>query len=149
MSTKDLVLVIEKPGFEVKLHKSLLEVDLKKGTRKKLENALESNPSLRGSLGFLFQNVIPLDVPLKDIESVELDKKQHVKLAIAHRRDITIPLEAKESKKLINKLNKLIPIAKQEERERLLRSLETKKELTRERVESKKAMGQILARERE
>ena len=149
MSTKDLVLVIEKPSFEVKLHRSLLEVDLKKGTRKKLEDALESNPSLRGSLGFLFQNVIPLDVPLKDIESVELDKKQHVKLAIAHRRDITIPLEAKESKKLINKLNKLIPIAKQEERERLLRSLETKKELTRERVESKKAMGQILARERE
>jgi len=149
MSSEELVLTIEKPGFKVKLHKSLLEVDLKRGVRKELEDALESNPTLRESLGLLFQSVIPLDVPLKDIESVGLDNKKRVKIAIPHRRDITIPLTPNESRRLIEKLNELIPVAKQKERERLLASLEAKKELLRERITSKKAMGEILARERE
>ena len=120
MATKDLVMLIDKPHFTVKLHQSLLEVDLKEGVKKKLEDFVEATPTLRGSLGFLFQNVIPLDVPLKDIESVELDKKGRVKIVIPNRRDITIPLEPDESKKLIDKLNDLIPIEKQRERERML-----------------------------
>jgi len=150
MSTEDLVLVIDKPSFEVKLHESLLEVDLKKGAKKKLEDALESTSSLRGSLGFIFQNVVPLDIPLKDIESVELDEKKQVKIKIPHRKDITIPLEPSESRKLISKLKELIPLAKQREMERLLASREAKKELAREGMESKKAMDErILGRERE
>jgi len=149
MSSEELVLTIDKPGFKVKLHKSLLEVDLKLGVRKELEDALESNPTLRGSLGLLFQSIIPLDVPLKDIESVDLDNKKQVRIAIPHRRDITIPLKPNESRRLIEKLNELIPKAKQKETERLLASLEAKKELLRERMASKKAMGEVLARERE
>jgi hypothetical protein len=150
MSTEDLVLVIDKPSFEVKLHESLLEVDLKKGAKKKLEEALESSPSLRGSLGFIFQSVVPLDIPLKDIESVELDEKKQVKIRTPHRRDITIPLEASESKKLVSKLKELIPAAKQREMERLLASKEAKKQLAYERMESKRAMDErILGRERE
>jgi len=150
MSTEDLVLVIDKPSFEVKLHESLLEVDLKKGARKKLEDALESSPSLRGSLGFIFQSVVPLDIPLKDIESVELDEKKQVKIRTHHRRDITIPLEASESMRLISKLEELIPLAKQREMERILASKEAKKELAREGMESKRAMTErIQGRERE
>jgi hypothetical protein len=150
MSTEDLVLVIDKPSFEVKLHESLLEVDLKKGARKKLEDALESSPSLRGSLGFIFQSVVPLDIPLKDIESVELDEKKQVKIRTHHQRDITIPLEASESKRLISKLEELIPLAKQREMERILASKEAKKELAREGMESKRAMTErIQGRERE
>jgi hypothetical protein len=120
MATKDLVMLIDKPHFTVKLHQSLLEVDLKEGVKKKLEDFVEATPTLRGSLGFLFQNVIPLDVPLKDIESVELDEKGQVKIIIPNRRDITIPLETDESEKLMDKLNELIPIEKQRERERML-----------------------------
>jgi len=150
MSTEDLVLVIDKPSFEVKLHESLLEVDLKKSARKKLEDALESSPSLRGSLGFIFQSVVPLDIPLKDIESVELDEKKQVKIRTHHRRDITIPLEASESMRLISKLEELIPLAKQREMERILASKEAKKELAREGMESKRAMTErIQGRERE
>jgi hypothetical protein len=34
----------EKPRFAVKLHSDTLEVDLKEGFKKQLEDALESNP---------------------------------------------------------------------------------------------------------
>lgn len=150
MSDEDLVLVIDKASFVVKLHESLLEVDLKKGARKKLEDVLESSPSLRGSLGFIFQNVVPLDVPLKDIESVELDEKKQVKVKIPHRKDITIPLEPSESKELISKLRELIPAAKQREMERLLASKEAKRQLAYEGMESERAMRErIEGKERE
>jgi hypothetical protein len=134
---EDIVMVIDKPHFIVKLHKALLEVDLKEGVRKKLEDVLEANPTLRGSLGFLFQNVVPLDVPLKDIESAELDEKQRVKIIIPHRKNITIPLEKDESEKLVDKLNELVPMEKQREMERVLRSARETKEFAREIDEEK------------
>ena len=120
MTTEDLVMVIDKPHFTVKLHQNLLEVDLKDGAKKKLEDLVEANPILTGSLGFLFQNVVPLDVSLKDIESVEQDEKGQVKITIPHRKDISIPLEPKESKKLISKLDELILEEKKREIERIL-----------------------------
>lgn len=134
MSAEDLVMVIDKPNFKVKLHQSLLEVDLKEGVRKELEDVVEANPILRGSLGFLFQTVIPLDVPLKNIESVELNEKGHVKIVIPNRRDINIPLEPDESKKLIDKLNELIPIEKQREKERMFAASRRASEIDREKA---------------
>lgn len=122
MASKDLVMVIDKPHFTVRLHSSLLEVDLKEGVKKELEDVVEASPILRGSLGILFQSVIPLDVPLRDIELVTLDKKGRVKIIIPHRKDITVPLEPNDSRKLISKLNEFIPIEKQRERERVLAS---------------------------
>ena len=118
MDSEDLVMVFDKPHFIVKLHQTLLEVDLKEGVRKKLEDFVESNPHMRESLGLLFQTVIPLDVQLKNIETVRLDEKGHVKIVIPHRKDITIPLEKDEAEKLIDKLNELIPIEQAKEQER-------------------------------
>jgi hypothetical protein len=120
MAEGDIVMVIEKPHFKVKLHTGVLEVDLKEGIKKELEDVLEARPSLRESLGFLFQTIVPLDVPLKDIESAVVDKKGQVKITIPSRRDITIPLTSKESKRLVDKLNELIPIEKERvERQRV------------------------------
>jgi len=116
---KDVVMVIDKPHFTVKLHKTVLQVDLKKGIRKELEDVLEARPAIRGSLGFLFQTVIPLDVPLKDVNSVNVDEKGQIKIITLLRRDIVIPLERSESRRLAEKLNELIPI----EKERVLRDL--------------------------
>jgi hypothetical protein len=120
VAEEDLVMVIEKPHFKVKLHSTLLEVDLKEGVKKELEDVLEAKPALRESLGFLFQTIIPLDVPLKDIESAVVNKKGQVKIAVPSRRDIIIPLQSKESKRLVDKLNELIPM----EKERAERELE-------------------------
>jgi hypothetical protein len=123
---KKPVLMIDKPHFVVKLHEDMLEVDLKEGTRKALEDMVEAHPVLRESLGVLFQTVIPLDIALSSIESVKVDDKGQLKLVIPLRRDILIPLEHDESEKLAEKLNELIPSAKLRaaERERKLEELE-------------------------
>jgi len=109
---KKLVLKIDRPHFVVSLHEDVLEVDLKEGAKKELEDVLEAHPALRESLGVLFQTVIPLDVALSDIDSAEVDDEGRVKIVIPLRRDIVIPLEFDESKKLTEKLNELIPLAK-------------------------------------
>ena len=132
MATEDIVMVINKPHFTVKLHKTLLEVDLKKGIKKELEDVLEAKPILRESLGFLFQTIIPLDVPLKDIQSVQVDKKGQVKVIIPSRRDIVIPLKLNESKRLVEKMNEWIAV----EKDRAIRDLQ-EAEKTRKAYEPK------------
>jgi len=136
MATKDIVLEIKKPHFTVKLHQSLLEVDLKEGLKKELEDVLESKPILRESLGFLFQFAVPLDVRLKDIKSVTIDKKGRVKIVIPHRKDIIIPLKAVESRRLVDQLNELIPIEKAKEAGREMESAKAKRESALERAEA-------------
>jgi len=140
MGTKDVVMVIRKPHFTVKLHKTLLEVDLKEGLKKKLEDIVEANPILRESFGLLFQTIIPLDLPLRDIDSVKMDKKQQVKITVPHRRDIIIPLTPAESKRLIEKMNELIPI----EKEKVVREL-SEAEKAREILEPKIAEAEAEA----
>jgi hypothetical protein len=120
MTAEDIVMVIDKPHFVVKLHTTLLEVDLKEGIRKELEDVIEAKPILRDSLGLLFQTVIPLDVHLRDIQSVNVDEKGNVKIIISHRKDLHIPLKPNESKRLVEKMNELIPI----EKERAIRDLQ-------------------------
>ncbi len=122
METKDEIMVFRKPHFTVKLHPDLLDVDLNEGLKKELEELIEAKPALRATFGFVFQSVFPLDVRLKDIESATVNKKGQVKIVIPHRKDILIPLEAAESKKLVDQLNTLIPIEKAKEIERLLAS---------------------------
>ena len=131
-----MVMVFDKPHFIVKLYETLLKVDLKEGTRKKLEEFLESNPHLREGLGFLFQTVIPLDVQLKNIETVRLDEKGQVQIVIPHRRDLHIPLEKDEAEKLVDKLNELIPVEKAREAERIMTSSKTEGESAEQRAES-------------
>ncbi len=113
MSKRAPLLTIDKPAFQVKLHSDLLEIDLKEGARKELEDLAEARPVLRESVGWLFQTIIPLDVELHEIDKVEVDHDGKVKLVIPGRRDISIPLDASESRKLVEKLNQLIPTARQ------------------------------------
>jgi hypothetical protein len=113
MSTTEIVMTIDKPHFVVKLHKTLLEVDLKEGIKKELETALEKNAKIRSLFGFLFQTMIPLDVPLKKIDSVTVTENGQVKIVIPRRKDIVIPLDPNESQRLVDKLNELIPIEKE------------------------------------
>ena len=138
---------IKKPHFTVKLHKTLLEVDLKEGVKKELEDVLETKPALRESLGFLFQTIVPLDVQLKDIESVKVDKKGRVKITIPSRKDIIIPLKPNESKRLVEKMNELIALEKErafrdeQESEKTRRALESKVSAAQAGAESLKRIG--------
>ena len=109
---KEPILIIDKPKFTVKLHEDVLEVDLNEGAKKELEDVVEAHPALRKSLGVLLQTVIPSDVELSGIESVEVDDKGQLKMVVPRHRDIIIPLEFDESKRLAEQLNELIPLAK-------------------------------------
>ncbi len=133
---EELVMFFDKPHFVVKLHENLLEVDLKEGLKKKLEDFVESNPHLRETVGVLFQTVIPVDVQLKNIETVKLDEKGQVQIVVPHRRDIHIPLEKDEAEKLLDKLNELIPIEKAKEAERIRTSAGAERESAERRAES-------------
>ena len=144
MSDEDIVMTIDKPHFVVRLHTTLLEVDLKEGARKELEKLLEANPAFRDSVGLLFQTVVPVDVRLRDIRSVGLDKKGRVKIDIPHRKDVTIPLDETESKRLVDKLNELIP----PEKERAMRDAEEAKKAERGFEPERARGGKELARGR-
>jgi hypothetical protein len=109
---KDPILVIEKPDFVVTLHKDWIDVDLKEGGKAKLERAIEKDPLLRKTLGFVLQSTIPSDVELCDIESVEVNGKGQVKLVMPRHVDIVLPLEVDEANGLAEELKDLIPLAK-------------------------------------
>jgi len=106
------ILVIDKPDFVVRLHRDLIEVDLKKGGKEKIEDAIEKDPLLRKTLGFVLQSTIPSDVELCDIESCEVDDEGQLKLVIPRHVDIVLPLGMEDAKRLAWELRDLIPIAK-------------------------------------
>src|SRR5216683_2391716 len=83
MTTDGILMIIEKHHLRVKLHPRLLEVDLTDGLRGYLEDLAESRQAVRETLGFLFQTIIPLDVPLGEIQSTGLDEKGRVKIVIS------------------------------------------------------------------
>ena len=109
---KDPILVIDKPDFVVRLHKDLIEVDLKEGGKAKLEGAIEKDPLLRKTLGFVLQTTIPSDVELCDIKSCEVDDKGQLKLVIPRHVDIVLPLGVDDANRLAWELRDLIPLAK-------------------------------------
>jgi hypothetical protein len=109
---KDPILVIDKPDFVVRLHKDWIDVDLKQGAKKKVEEAIEKHPALRKTLGFVLQTTIPSDVEVCDIESVEVNGKGQLKLVIPRHVDIVLPLGVDEANRLAEELKDLIPLAK-------------------------------------
>jgi hypothetical protein len=109
---KDPILVIDKPDFIVRLHEFWIDVDLKKGAKAKLENAIEKNPILRKTLGVVLQSEIPSDVQLCDVKSVEVDGKGQLKLVIPRHVDIVLPLGIEDANRLADELKDLIPMAK-------------------------------------
>jgi hypothetical protein len=144
MVDEDIVMKIDKPHFTVKLHKTFLEVDLKEGVKKELEHVVEARPILRETLGFLFQTIVPLDVELKHIRSVDIDKEGKVKVAIPSRRDIHIPLNKSESRRFVEKLNELMRV----EKERAKRDLEEAKRAEHESTEKRGMMEKEMSRGR-
>ena len=110
---KEPILVIDKPDFIVTLHKEWIDIDLKQGGKAKLERAIEKDPLLRKTIGYVLQSKIPSDVGLCDIESVEVDKKGQLKLIIPRHVDIILPLGIDDANRLANELKDLIPLAKE------------------------------------
>jgi hypothetical protein len=127
MPETTVVLEIDKSHFTVRLYENLLKIDLKATVRNEIEEALENKPVLKETIGKLLGTFIPLHVRLSDIDSVHMDETGKIKINLPHHRDIAIPLELKDAKRLVDKLNQLIPKAKEKELARIIKEQKLQK----------------------
>jgi hypothetical protein len=135
---KPVIILIDKPHFDVKLLSDMLKVDLKEGTRAEIDKLVGNRTSLRDTLGWMFQTIVPLDVHLWQIEKVTLEPSGKVNIRIPHRRDIHIPLEPLEAERLVEKMNELIPIEKERRVERELAEVAAEKDRERQKADTQK-----------
>jgi len=128
------VLVIDHPHFTVRLYEKMLRIDLRGTFRAEIEEALENKPILRETVGYILGIFVPLHINLSDIGSVNMDRTGKVKIHLPHHRDAVIPFEPKEAKRLVDKLNQLIPKAKEKELERIMKEHKLQKIVREERL---------------
>ncbi len=138
MPDKPVIFLIDKPHFDVKLLSDMLKVDLKEGTRAEIDKLVGNRTSLRDTLGWMFQTIVPLDVHLWQIEKVTVEPSGNVNIRIPHRRDIHIPLEPLEAERLVQKMNELIPIEKERRVERELAEQAAEKDRDKQRTDALK-----------
>jgi hypothetical protein len=141
MPEKPVVLQIDRPHFDVKLHSDSLEVNLKEGVKSEIERLAEARPILQETLGWVFQTIIPLTVRLWEIERVEVDSGGKVNLVIPHRRDLHIPLDPPDARRLAEKLNQMIPVEKAKELERVRNYDAAQRDRERERTDALRFPG--------
>jgi hypothetical protein len=127
------VLEIDKPHFSVRLYENLLKIDLKGTVKNEIEEAVENKPLLRETIGSILGIFVPLHIHLSDIDSVHMDETGKVKIHLPRHRDIMIPLEPRDAKRLIEKLNQLIPKEKAKELERVMEERKLRKIVEEER----------------
>jgi hypothetical protein len=112
---------IDKPHFTVRLYENMLKIDLKGRIRNEIEEALENKPVLRETIGGILSIFAPLHLRISDIDHVQMNETGKVKIFLPRHRDVNIPLQPNEAKKLVNKLNELIPVQKRKELLRIMR----------------------------
>jgi hypothetical protein len=135
-SEASIIMEIGKPQFTIKLYEHMLKLDLKESVKNEIETHVhENNPILQKTIGHVLSMFIPLHVRLSEIDSVDKDKTGKVRINLPRHRDITMPLELKDARKLVNKLNELIPKEKEKEGGRLMEEHKLRKieEVRRER----------------
>ena len=142
MSEADLVLEIDHPHFIIRVTNDLLKIDVKGNVKNEIEEALENAQGLRETIGRILSVFAPLHIRLSDIDSVKMEKTGEVKITLPHHRDANIPLRPEEAEKLVNKLNQLIPEAKQREMERIIREQRTR-QIVEEENEIRKESAQF------
>ena len=138
-----MVLEIDHPHFIIRVTNELLKIDVKGNVKNEIEEALENDPGLMETIGRILSFFVPLHIRLSDIDSVKMEKTGEVKIALPHHRDAKIPLQTEEAEKLVNKLNQLIPEAKQRDRERKIEE-ERAREIAEEEKEIRKEPAQFL-----
>jgi hypothetical protein len=127
MSEAAVVLEIDEPHFTVRLYKNMLQIDLKGSFKNTIEEALENKPLVKETIGGILGIFVPLHVRLGDIDAVDMDETGKVRINLPHHRDLAIPLDLKNAKKLVDKLHQLIPEAKKKELERFIKEQKLRK----------------------
>ncbi len=114
------VLEVDNPHFTIRLYENLLKIDLKGSFKNEIEEALENKPILKETFGSVLGMFVPLHIRLTDIKSVHMDETGKIKVKLPLHRDTVIPLERKDAKRLLDKLNQLISNTKKKDLERIL-----------------------------
>jgi hypothetical protein len=128
MPEEAAVLEVENPRLTIRLYENMLRIDLKGSFKEEIEEALENKPVLRETIGSLLGMFAPLHIRLIDVNSVRMDETGKIKVILPHRRDVVIILEPKDAEKLLDKLNQLIPKAKNRElKERIIKRIGKRK----------------------
>jgi len=133
MSKANPILEIDGPYFTVRLYEKLLRLDVQGSTKNQIVEALENKPGLRQTIGSILDLFAPLHIHVGDIDSAKIDSKGRVKLILPRHRDVTIPLEPSEAKKLLDALNPMIEKEKERQNERLLDKVKDREYEKRER----------------
>jgi len=115
------ILEVDGSHCTVRLYEKLLKVDLKGSLKNEIEEALENKPILKETIGGILGIFVPLHIRLSDVNSAHVDETGKLKIDLPHRRNILVPLERKDAQRLVDKLNELIPKAKKQELERIIR----------------------------
>ena len=115
------VLEIDRPHYVIRLYESWLRIDLKGSFKNEIEEALENKPILKETIGSILSLFAPLHVRLSDADSARMDETGKVRIVLPRHRDITIPLEHEDAQELVDSLNRLIPLAKKSEWERIIK----------------------------
>lgn len=131
MPETTVILEINEQHFTVRLYEIMLEIDLTGSIRNEIVEALKNKPILRETIGTILDMFVPLRIRISDIDSVQTEETGKVRIVLPHHRDIIIPLKLDEAKKLVNKLNELIP---KEKRKELLRLIEEVKKAIENRI---------------
>jgi hypothetical protein len=141
MPEENEILRIDKPHFTVRVYENVLKIDLKGSLRNDIEEAFENTPILEQTIGSILEMFIPLHVHLSEVDSVSMDEKGKVLIKLPRHRDVVIPLEPEDAKRLVDKLNELIPEAKEKE---LTRIMKEQKLQRFEKAERELAEGDML-----
>lgn len=131
-----IVMKVEKSNFTATLYRSILKIDVRGNAKSNIEEALENKPVLKQTLGSILSIFAPLHIQLSDIDSVKADDKGRLKIVLPRHRDVTLPLDPEEARRLADKLNDMIPEAKRRE------AIRAAREATHERIgEERLEMG--------
>lgn len=131
------VFEVKEPHITVRLYENLLKIDLRGSFKNEIEEALENKPVLKETFGNILGMFVPLHIRLSDIDSVHMDETGKIKVKLSLHRNIVIPLEREDGERLVEKLNQLIPKAKNQEiRERIMKRRARRKREKSKRVPS-------------
>ncbi len=119
MSSNTEVLRIDERHYAVRVYESSLKIDLKGSIKDEIEKALGNKPVLKESIGNILSVFVPLNVPLSDIDSAQMDEEGKVTIKLPRYRDVVIQLKPENARRLVDKLNQLAPAKREKARERI------------------------------
>ena len=143
------VLKIENSHFLIRLSEHELRIDVKGSFKNDVEEALETQPVLKETIGKLMNVFVPLHISLSEIDSVQLEDDGKVQLKLPYSRDVIIPFEnVQNAKTFVERLKEAILDAKMEKTKEHVEALHAEEEIKKKREKHKEKLNEKKYEER-